>query len=639
MLNLVLALLACSKPSDSEPLPVETGDGCTEVTWYADADGDGHGVATSSLVDCLESDVPGYTPDSFDDCDDTNPQVHPGLFEVCDGIDQDCDAEIDEDATGTVPWYADLDGDGFGDLGNVRDSCEQPPGFIADATDCDDYNVDVNPDGIESCNGLDDDCDGTIDDPDEIPHDPYYADKDLDGFGDPLDFVLACEQPEGLLTDATDCDDSDAAVFPGGEEICNGEDDDCDGTIDDPDAIPYTTYYVDADGDAYGDPATALDACEVVPGRVIVGEDCDDASDAIYPGAPEACNGVDDDCDGTLDDPELFLNWYLDGDADGYGVGAPVSSCSPVAGRAPAGGDCEDGDPAINPGALELCNLIDDDCDGTIDDPGEIYRDWYLDLDSDGYGDDATALSSCSTVPGRVTDGGDCEDGDPTINPGADDLAVCNGVDDDCDGTIDDGSVAWYLDADGDGYGDASVFVEDCVAPPGFVDNDLDCDDSDPLLIACGGDIDLTGVCAYGFNRTVYSAGAPELLIVGVYQPDRSGTIDVTVDRPGSDVVLLVSSYEPVHWNVTVTPTTNLREIILNGYNMHTYTAPKGPIITRKDGVGRYFEACGYALPVPIGSGCNTTNLIARAEAYVGAPMYAFGGCYEGYSFDLGYTP
>jgi hypothetical protein len=365
---LLATALACTKPT--EAAPPDTGldpDECVPVTWYEDADGDGHGVVTSTLVDCSNAALSGYVMDVFDDCNDDNPQVHPGLSEVCDGIDQDCDAQVDEEATTSVPWHADLDGDGFGDAANIRDSCEQPAGYVEDATDCNDYDADVHPGASETCNGLDDDCDSTVDDRDELTYYPFYYDLDLDGFGDPDNSVMACEQPDGLLEDGTDCDDTNVDVFPGAEETCNTLDDDCDGTIDDPDVLPYTTYYTDDDGDGFGDPATAISTCDGLSGLVLDGTDCDDSAADVSPGSPEQCNGLDDNCNGVADDASIYNYWYPDGDGDGYGVydPAPIYSCVDIAGSAPNDDDCDDLDPLVNPGEFEVCgDLFDSDCDG-----------------------------------------------------------------------------------------------------------------------------------------------------------------------------------------------------------------------------------------------------------------------------------
>ncbi len=167
-------------------------------------------------------------------------------------------------------------------------------------------------------------------------------------------------------------------------------------------------------------------------------EDCDDQDPAVFPGAVERCNGVDDDCDGYVDDQDPSVDgafeYTVDGDGDGYGAldGAIERACEdPGAGWVPAdqATDCDDGDPAVHPDAQEVCNQIDDDCDGEIDEAGALDSSWYLDVDGDGYGNDEEVIEQCEQPSGYVLEGGDCDDGDPAVSPGADER--CNGEDDD----------------------------------------------------------------------------------------------------------------------------------------------------------------------------------------------------------------
>ncbi len=199
----------------------------------------------------------------------------------------------------------------------------------------------------------------------------FDSDLDLDGFG------------TDASCDEADCDDGDPSVFPGAPETCeDGVDSDCDGG--DTMCVCEDT---DLDGDGYG---TGI-LCPLT--------DCDDGDPSVYPGALETCNGVDDDCSGSVDEG-------IDLDGDGwYGCG---------------GDDCDDADDDIYPGAVEACNGVDDDCDGVADDG--------VDGDGDGW-------YGCG--------GDDCDDADASVNPGAND--VCDNVDVDCDGV--DGN-----DEGGDAY-------------------------------------------------------------------------------------------------------------------------------------------------------------------------------------------
>ena len=204
-----------------------------------------------------------------------------------------------------------------------------------------------------------------------------YADADLDGFGDPQEFLTkACAAGPGQATNALDCDDADAAVHPDATEVCNGIDDDCDGAPEDTDATDATAWYLDGDGDGYGDAANPVRACEAPNGAYQrAGDDCDDTDPAVYPGAVESCDGVDEDCDGEIDeDAGIGPTWYLDADGDGYGVdGDTRIACAAPEGYAATDGDCLDADSdgylgaEVYPGSTTTevpGDGVDSDCDG-----------------------------------------------------------------------------------------------------------------------------------------------------------------------------------------------------------------------------------------------------------------------------------
>ncbi len=251
---------------------------------------------------------------------------------------------------------------------------------------------------------------------------------------------LVDDDGDGVSDAQGDCDDANPRVLPGAPEPCNGFDDNCDGQVDEPAAGNDLHWAADADGDGYAsDSATSFAAC-VSPGAgwVSAAGDCDDADAGVWPGAPEACDGTDNDCDGAADEEPTVAppTWYPDEDEDGHGeAGGGVSQCLAPEGSgwARSATDCDDTDAAIHPDAPERCNGADDDCDGTADEaPVAEGGGWYPDADGDGYGDDAAA--ACTAAEGFVDVGGDCDDADGAVHPGA--TEVCNdGADNDCDGT------------------------------------------------------------------------------------------------------------------------------------------------------------------------------------------------------------
>ncbi|MCB9794292.1 MAG: putative metal-binding motif-containing protein [Alphaproteobacteria bacterium] len=409
------------------------------------------------------------------------------------GLGEGCD----EPAT----WYADLDGDGFGDADNASEpACEAPSGYVSDASDCDDGDAGVNPESIEDCDGLDNDCDGLVDDVDDELPDYGWADVDGDGYGDPS-APLDCGSVVGSAADnAEDCDDADAAVHPEAEEVCDGVDNDCDGLTDDEDEVDpgaTATWYMDADGDGYGDAALSLESCSAPSGYVLDSTDCDDGDGAVSPGASEVCNGQDDDCDALVDDADDSLDassagsWYADDDGDSYGDPDTLQVlCEQPSGTVSDASDCDDADAEIHPAASEVCDGQDNDCDGLSDDAdssvdASTATSWYADADGDGYGDAASATVSCEAPSGAVADDTDCDDADSAVNPG--ETEVCNDLDDDCDGLVDDAdsdldvatASTWYADSDGDGYGDASSVLLACDQPSDGVSDATDCDDGD----------------------------------------------------------------------------------------------------------------------------------------------------------------
>jgi hypothetical protein len=438
---------------------VDEDDAVDASTWYLDSDGDGFGDPDTTTQACSEpSGYVAVTGADDTDCDDGDSAVSPDATELCDGVDNDCDGAVDEDdAADASTWYADMDGDGYGRSSIWTTACEAPSGYLADSSDCNDSDSAVNPGATELCDGVDNDCDGTIDEDDAADASTWYADSDGDGFGDSATTDIACDEPSGYADNADDCDDLDGDVNPDAAELCNGVDDDCDGTIDEDDAADASTWYLDSDGDGFGDAAVSEVSCDAPSGHVADASDCDDDDSAQYPGADEYCNGEDDDCDGTVDEDEAVdaSTWYADMDGDGFGDPSDSTvACDEPSGYLADASDCDDTDAGVNPDAEEVWyDGVDDDCDGNDDDQ-----------DEDGF-----ALED------------DCDDEDAEINPDAEEIWY-DGVDGDCDGWSD-------YDADGDGFDSETYGGDDCddadeLTYPGAPDDPYDgvvtdCDEAD----------------------------------------------------------------------------------------------------------------------------------------------------------------
>jgi len=437
-------------------------------TWYPDSDGDGFGATGEGEVSCeaLEDRV---LDDS--DCDDDDELVNPEALELCDGVDNDCDGSTDEgDASDALTWYADADGDGYGDPHSTTSACELPEGYTTDTSDCDDSSAASHPGADEYCDDADNDCDGSVD---EDPVDPltWYLDADGDAYGDPDSTASACEPPAGYYADSGDCDDTDATVNPAATEVCDGVDNDCDGSADGSDATDANTWYTDADGDGYGDASSSSVACDAPSGTSADSSDCDDTEASVYPSASETCDGLDNDCDGTVDEDATDVSeWFTDSDGDGYGDDATSTiACTAPSGSIALGGDCDDTDASINPAASEVCDGVDNDCDGSADGadaPGS--SDFYADADSDGYGDASTLTTTCTAPSGYITDASDCDDTDSTIYPGASE--ICDGQQNDCDmvawsSSSEDGKVTWY-DTAGNGTDITATFTTGSAGSP-----------------------------------------------------------------------------------------------------------------------------------------------------------------------------
>ena len=385
----------------------------------------------------------------------------------CDGLDNDCDGQTDENLL--VVYYQDSDADGFGNPDNILEACSLPARYVTNNTDCDDTNAHIHPGVTETCNGIDDNCNGAID---EGVLNTYYRDADEDGFGNPADSILACSPPAGYVDNPSDCDDTHGNRFPGNLEVCDEIDNDCNGFIDDNVQL---IFYRDADEDGFGNPSDSILACSPPAGYIVDSTDCDDTNPQIHLNATETCNGIDDNCNGSIDEGVLNT-YYRDADEDGFGnLADSILACSPPAGYVVDSTDCDDTNPQIHPNVTETCNGIDDNCNSAIDEG--VKNRYYRDADGDGVGTASNFMWACSPPAGYVNIAGDCNDDDAQIFPG--NIEICDGKDNDCNGIIDEGVLnTYYRDADGDGYGNPIDTVYACNRPAGYVDNDEDCNDA-----------------------------------------------------------------------------------------------------------------------------------------------------------------
>jgi gliding motility-associated-like protein len=494
------------------------------LTYYVDGDGDGFGAGDGALY-CSDPGA-GFTLDNTD-CDDSNALISPSAAEVCNEVDDDCDIEVDEFVTST--FYADADGDGFGNATDAIEACEMPDGYVDNQEDCDDNLL-------------------------------TYQDSDGDGMG--TNVPDAC----GSISNE-DCDDSNVLVFLGAEEICeNGIDEDCDGqdlacaiegcmdtlacnynplAVVDNESCTYPASssvgcnglcIEDTDGDGICNPdeivgCTRQDACNYNP----LATDEDDPS-CIYPEASYLnCDGTcinDVDSDGVCDEIEVVgcqdetacnynplatdnatceyasLTYYVDADGDGVGTDEPVLLCEvPTSGYADHPGDCDDNNATVYAGAVEICNDVDDDCDGEIDEG--VLLTFFADADGDGFGDNNTSVQGCVAPEGYVNNDSDCDDTQIT-----------------------------YTDLDGDGYGS-----EGWVACGSYFNTD--CDDSNAGINPLQSDI-----CGNGIDEDCSGSDEVCPLIVAsdntynLNEDDANVVLDVLSNDQGTATTILPSTLD-----------------------------------------------------------------------------------------------
>ena len=377
--------------------------------WYKDTDGDGYAqTGAATITQCLRPmgyKVASELTATSGDCNDNNAAINPAATEVCDGVDNNCNMMTDEGVQTT--YYRDMDGDGFGNPAVTQMACTQPTGYVTNNTDCDDN------DALEK------------------PGQVWYKDTDGDNYAETgAATITQCLRPMGYkaaseLTSTTgDCNDNNAAINPAATEVCDGVDNNCNMMTDEG---VQTTYYRDMDGDGFGNPAVTQMACTQPMGYVTNNTDCDDNDALEKPGQV----------------------WYADLDNDGYSSGTTLTQClRPVGYKVAAEltattGDCNDGNPAINPAATEVCDGVDNNCNMMTDEG--VQTTYYRDMDGDGFGNPSVTQMACTQPMGYVTNNTDCDDNDALEKPGQ----------------------VWYADLDNDGYSSGTTLTQ-CLRPVGY---------------------------------------------------------------------------------------------------------------------------------------------------------------------------
>lgn len=292
-----------------------------------DADADGWVMCTTAMDPTSQT----------CDCDDGNAWVYPYAYEMCNGLDDNCNGQVDEwpiatNDSNAVPLNYDGDGDGYGEFA-VTWVCPGTTGYVETygPVDCDDSNPTVHPNATETCNGINDDCDWYTD---EVYN--FFLDADADGFGDVRFLYFGCVFMDGWVLNSADCSDTNASIYPGAAELCDSKDNDCDGVAEEGwDQTRCPSMNTDDDGDWYYE----------------AWYDCDDTNPMVPSTVEYYLDGVDNDCDGIADEiPSGIKIYYFDGDGDGFGTSSSEGiSNQPYTGVS-LSGDCDDEDSSVYPG-------------------------------------------------------------------------------------------------------------------------------------------------------------------------------------------------------------------------------------------------------------------------------------------------
>lgn len=377
-----------------------------------------------------------------------------------------------------------------------------------------------------------------------------YQDGDNDGFGGVVEFTgCPADVPGGYVDTNGDCDDTNMTVHPDADEYaCDDIDSNCNSSLTDGSK---DTWYADLDNDGYGNPDSTLEDCDQPTGHVDNDGDCNDGDATINPDAEEDCiGGVDDDCNGIVDDGPDSTTWYTDSDNDSFGdPDNPVAVCddSVPEGTVSDNTDCDDTDPNVNPDAAEVCgNEVDDNCNDIIDDDA-VDSTWFADTDNDGFGDVDNTTEDCAPPDGYTADNTDCDDADNSIHPDAEEVCF-DGVDNNCNDDPDDCLLQGTYAA-----ADADIIINGAEADLGAGEKlqslgDIDGDGNSDLLVAAPSSGSGYGFIFYGpissgdtttAGRTFEGDGSGELgaWSSAVGDVDDDGTNDLIVVSPGAHEV------------------------------------------------------------------------------------------------------
>ncbi len=376
--------------------------------------------------------------------------------------------------------YLDADGDGFGNVNADSASCSTPFGYVTSSTDCNDASNAVYPGATEVCNTIDDDCDGSIDEGLQVTPTVAIVSDDLDATicsGTSVTFTAAPTNGgsspayqwklNGNNVGTNVATYSSSSLLNGdivevvmtANNLCQTSATAISNTISfvvNANVVPTVNITSNLTGNTLCGSATVIFTASssnegVSPSYqwklngnnvgtnsasyTLVAAVANDQVSVVL-STTHTCQASPTTNSNTITLTASASNsYYLDADNDGFGnASSLVTDCSAPVGYIATAGDCNDSDSGINPDALEICNSIDDNCNGQTEE-GVIFINLYLDNDGDGYGATSGAISACDLVAGYITTGGDCNDNNVNIQPGA--TEVCsNSIDDDCDGLV-----------------------------------------------------------------------------------------------------------------------------------------------------------------------------------------------------------